>query len=582
MSRMFKTTTGLLAIGLLTATTVASQQPAPEAKPLGTDLVIGKAGEFGHTGAMAMLFGDGAGGFTNNTVGLGAFAGHEVAAGDVNSDGRDDVVVARSTGQVFVALGDFSDGLQISDLTPVGAFTEGPGNCCDRTRVLQLADVNNDGKLDIAVTMWSKLGVMLGNGDGTFGSQIQSNSTGFDARGMALGDLDGDGLLDLVANHAPGAWWLAFHKGNGNGTFQPGVVIPNSQLAIPNLFIRDMDGDGDLDVVTGSFQGNFKVFANNGAASFTRLDVGAGAGVLLVTYDLNGDGEDDVITGAGDVVTVTLTNGSGGFHAPTTAATISLNPRQGAVGDFNGDGLPDVAIVAVEIFGGAPHDGELWILAGNGDGTFQAPYRVPTYRNNYTIVAANFRKPADSTPPVITPTVTGTQSGGWYTSDVSVSWAVADPESPFTSSGCTTQTVTSDTAGTTFTCEAASLGGNSSESVTIKRDATGPVIASAAASPSVLWPPDNKMRAVTVSVSASDAGAGMAGCTITSVGSNEGGSVHEPDVELTGPLTMNLRAEREGKGAGRIYTAQISCSDAAGNTSTAQATVGVPHDQGRK
>ena len=98
----------------------------------------------------------------------------------------------------------------------------------------------------------------------------------------------------------------------------------------------------------------------------------------------------------------------------------------------------------------------------------------------------------------------------------------------------------------------------------------------------MLWPPNNKMRAVTVSTDPSDAGSGGVVCSIDSVSSNEGGSAHEPDVELTGPLTLNLRAEREGKGSGRIYTAHISCTDAAGNASSATATVTVPHDQGKK
>jgi len=564
----------------MSATTSTAQTP----KPLGTDLVTGKGGEFGHQGEVAMHFGDGLGGFTMNKINMGAFTGFEIAVDDVNNDGREDVVVVSALGHVSVALGSFTDGLQNSDLTSSSPFTEGPGNCCERTRVVRLADVNNDGNLDIVVTQWTKLAVKLGNGDGTFGSSILSNSTGFDARGMDLGDLDGDGKLDAVANHAPGSWWLAFHKGNGNGTFQPGVVIPNSALAVPNMFIRDADGDGDLDVITGSFDSTLKVFVNNGAASFTRMNVGGGAGILQVTHDLNGDGVDDVVTGTGTTITVTLTNGSGGYHAPAAAASISLNPRHGAVGDFNSDGKADLAIVAVEIYGGGLHDGELWIVPGNGDGTFQAAYRVASssYRNNYTIAAANFKKPVDSTPPSITPMVTGAQSGGWYTSDVTIDWVVADGESAFTSSGCSSTTVSTDTTGTTFTCTATSEGGTSSQSVTIKRDTTGPTIASATADPSILWPPNNKMRAVTVSVDASDAGAGLTGCLVTSVSSNEGGSVHEPDVELTGALTLNLRAEREGKGSGRIYTAMVSCSDAAGNTSTATVKVAVPHDQGKK
>lgn len=578
------TTATVLLAGLTWVSTAAAQTP----KPLPSDLVTGKAGEFGHPGSIAMHFGDGAGGFTMNKIGMGAFTGHEVAAGDVNNDGVEDLVVVSALGSVFVGLGNFMDGLQNGDLASSSAFVEGPGNCCERTRVARLADVNNDGNLDIVVTMWTKLGVKLGNGDGTFGGPILSNATGFDARGMDVGDLDGDGKLDLVANHAPGSWWLAYHKGNGNGTFQAGIVIPNSAFAIPNLYIKDADGDGDLDIYTGAFGARFKVFVNNGSASFTKVDVAAGSGIdgtLLATYDLNGDGADDAIVGRNDQVYVALTDGSGGFHAPANVGTISFNPRHGAVGDFNSDGKADLAIVAVEIFGGAPHDGELWIVPGSGNGTFQAPYRVlsSSYRNNYTIAAANFKKPADTTPPVITPTVTGTQSGGWYTSNVTISWTVSDAESAISSSsGCVTQTVTSDTPGTTFTCSASSDGGTSSASVTIKRDTTGPAITSASADPSILWPPNNKMRAVTVTVNAADAGAGLTGCSITSVSSNEGGSAHEPDVELTGALTMNLRAEREGKGSGRLYTAQISCQDAAGNTSTATASVIVPHDQGRK
>jgi hypothetical protein len=85
--------------------------------------------------------------------------------------------------------------------------------------------------------------------------------------------------------------------------------------------------------------------------------------------------------------------------------------------------------------------------------------------------------PQDATPPVITAEVSGTAgTNGWYTSDVVVSWTVVDLESPIVSQdGCEAVTVTADTAGVTFTCSATSGGGSSSESVTIRRDATLPV-----------------------------------------------------------------------------------------------------------
>jgi hypothetical protein len=84
----------------------------------------------------------------------------------------------------------------------------------------------------------------------------------------------------------------------------------------------------------------------------------------------------------------------------------------------------------------------------------------------------------DSTPPVITPNVSGTLgSNGWYTSNVNVSWSVVDDESTVSSqTGCEATSVTTDTTGVTFTCSATSAGGTASQSVTLKRDATAPGI----------------------------------------------------------------------------------------------------------
>lgn len=188
----------------------------------------------------------------------------------------------------------------------------------------------------------------------------------------------------------------------------------------------------------------------------------------------------------------------------------------------------------------------------------------------------------DTTPPVIVPTVSGTESNGWYTSNVAISWSVTDSLSPLTASGCGTTTVTADTNGSTFTCSATSAPGTSSQSVTIKRDTTAPVIASVTTNAPSLWPPNHTMHAIQVTANASDAGTGGVVCRIDGVTSNEGGNQHEPDVVLTGPLTVSLRAERNGNGAGRVYTIQVSCTDAVGNTSIGTTAVGVAHDQGKK
>jgi hypothetical protein len=86
---------------------------------------------------------------------------------------------------------------------------------------------------------------------------------------------------------------------------------------------------------------------------------------------------------------------------------------------------------------------------------------------------------SDATPPVITPTVTGTLgNGGWYTGNVTVAWTVSDDGSAITArTGCDPITITTDTPGLTLTCRATSVGGTSQQGVTVKRDATAPTLA---------------------------------------------------------------------------------------------------------
>ena len=146
--------------------------------------------------------------------------------------------------------------------------------------------------------------------------------------------------------------------------------------------------------------------------------------------------------------------------------------------------------------------------------------------------------PTDSTPPVITPSVSGTLgNNGWYVSDVAVSWTVTDPDSTVTStSGCDATTVTADTAGTTFTCTASSAGGTASESVTVQRDATAPT-AAATRTPGTNANDWNNSD-VTVTFSGTDDLSGIASC--------------DPAVVL-------------GEGAGQ--SASGTCTDLAGNVS---------------
>lgn len=179
-----------------------------------------------------------------------------------------------------------------------------------------------------------------------------------------------------------------------------------------------------------------------------------------------------------------------GDSHPNTSDAFPLDPTEWA--DTDGDGHGDNG----DAF---PTDPNEWADSdGDGVGDNSDAYPLDPTR---TVL--------DNTPPTVTANVAGTQSGGWYTSDVSVSWTVEDGESAVTStSGCDNSSVTTDTNGMTFTCTATSAGGTASASVTVKRDATAPVIAfSGNASPYTV---DEQ---VNISCSASDAMSGLASST---------------------------------------------------------------------
>jgi len=139
---------------------------------------------------------------------------------------------------------------------------------------------------------------------------------------------------------------------------------------------------------------------------------------------------------------------------------------------------------------------------------------------------------------------------------------------------------------TAVTCTATDDSGNQTVktfTVTVK-DTTAPVIESVWATPNVLWPPNHKMANIAVGAVVGDVCDAAPGWRIVGVASNEpvnglGDGDAAPDWEITGDHSLKLRAERSGKGSGRVYTITIEATDASGNAATAQVTVSVPHDQ---
>ncbi|MGD0363470.1 MAG: FG-GAP-like repeat-containing protein [Bryobacteraceae bacterium] len=230
-----------------------------------------------------------------------------------------------------------------------------------------VADLNNDGKLDLAVTNSGSatVSILLGNGDGTFAAH-QDYATGNAPMAVAVGDFNHDGILDLVtANQTDNT--VSILLGAGGGAFgsqtvyatgnQPGAVI-----------VADLNGDGNLDLAVANQADNtVSILFGNGDGTFAaHLDYAAGeAPDALVAGDFNGDGKLDLAVAngvtPGGKVNILLNHGDGSYLpgvAYSTGDSVAV-----VIADFNGDGKLDFAAAN-------SLSESLSVFVGNGDGTF--------------------------------------------------------------------------------------------------------------------------------------------------------------------------------------------------------------------
>src|SRR5580704_1325105 len=280
-------------------------------------------------------------------------------AGDFNNDGKQDVAVGVTNGDgsgdidVYLGKGDgtFSRPVVTASVTGVTELLAG--------------DFNNDGALDLAV------------GDGQGNVAIFTNLGGghmlqtqvFDAeQALAAADFNGDGNLDLlVGSYDPKSrqQFVSICLGNGDGTFSAPQAVSGSGNYGPPA-VGDFNGDGTLDFAIAWFDqyGAFLyVMLGNGDGTF-RYGSGNDSlpypGTAAAAADLNGDGILDIVTNG---LTMLRGNGDGTFTVDGGVSLPSGNANV-SVGDFNGDGKLDVATAG---------NNNLYLLLGNGDGTFQSP-----------------------------------------------------------------------------------------------------------------------------------------------------------------------------------------------------------------
>jgi autotransporter-associated beta strand protein len=344
-----------------------------------------------------------------------------VVVGDFNGDGKPDIIVANSTSYFLTLLlgngdGKFHAGTNIN----IGGFGTYTPTC------LAAADFNGDGKLDLAVGRKGGSGpgvaIMAGNGDGTFGGlagsgllsastalavdniggkldlavtlnsgQVEvllnetsniwpsggAQATGSNPSSVAIGDFNGDGIPDLVVTNS-GSNTISVFLGNSDGSLKPGLTTPVGTDPT-SVVVKDFNGDDKPDIVVANAGnlsqnnlGNITVLLGNGDGTF-QAPVNLSAGttpVALASTDLNGDGAPDFVVANGvaaGTVTVLFDYAAPDVTFQAQKSAAGQTPRSVVTADFNGDGIPDLAVGSA---------GGVSILLGNGDGTFQAPHTV--------------------------------------------------------------------------------------------------------------------------------------------------------------------------------------------------------------
>jgi hypothetical protein len=249
------------------------------------------------------------------------------------------------------------------------------------------ADLNADGKPDLAGAGANAVSVMLGNGDGTF--RVKTDfPIGVQTQAVAAGDFNSDGKVDLVVTLNSPQLSLALLTGTGTGTFNAPTFFPNtSGFDSPAIVATDLNGDGRLDLVVMHTIACFTapcraarsitVLLGNGNGTFqtpSEIDVGTGPMAMAVA-DLNRNGIKDVAIGGGNTeLSILLGVGNGTFVRQPVVTLVPGGDLFSAcndigLGDLNRDGIQDLVVPLGNGEGNA-------ILIGNGNGTFQVRSRI--------------------------------------------------------------------------------------------------------------------------------------------------------------------------------------------------------------
>ena len=245
----------------------------------------------------------------------------------------------------------------------------------NNTNAVLLGDLDGDGDLDLVEANRVQVNrVYLGIGNGRFTSGNDVDTPTNNTWTASLGDLDGDGDLDLVTGN--NVQVNRVYLGNGNGTFASGNNVATPANNTDTMALGDMDGDGDLDLVTGNFNQVNRVYMGNGSGTFPSgndIDTPANNTQSVTLGDVDGDGDLDMVAGNRSEANRIYLNGGSGTATGSDVGTPANWTEFVSLGDVDGDG--DLDLVT-----GNANAQTNRVYLGNGNGTFATGMMSPHQR----------------------------------------------------------------------------------------------------------------------------------------------------------------------------------------------------------